>query len=151
VREYRPKSAAEIARNMAAIRSTANLTETALRKAIHRKGFRYRKNVSGVPGRPDLVFPREKVAVFVDGDYWHGRLLRERGLEALESTLRTPTRGYWLAKFQRNVARDDYVTGILKRQGWIVLRFWESDIKRDVLPAARRVAQAVRRRRRKLS
>ncbi|MBA3559093.1 MAG: DUF559 domain-containing protein [Gemmatimonadaceae bacterium] len=90
------------------------------------------------------------MAVFVDGDYWHGRLLPERGLEALESTLRTPTRGYWLAKFQRNVARDDYVTGILKRQGWIVLRFWESDIKRDVLPTARQVAQAVKRRRQTL-
>jgi DNA mismatch endonuclease (patch repair protein) len=132
---------------MSAIRSSENRVEVSLRRALHALGLRYRKYRSDVPGRPDVVFPIEKVAVFVDGDYWHCRILAERGLKALEETLRTPTRVYWLEKFQRRVARDKMVTSQLRKNGWAVLRFWESDIKRNVQPAARRVAQVVRRRR----
>lgn len=146
-RAYRPKQADEITRNMRAIRSTGNRTETALRKALHRMGLRYRLYRGTLIGRPDIVFPREKVAVFVDGDYWHARLLRERGPSAFRATLRTPTWEYWFDKFQRRVERDDWITSSLEESGWLVLRFWESDIKRDVLPAASRIASAVRKRR----
>jgi DNA mismatch endonuclease (patch repair protein) len=147
--EYRPKPRDEIARNMSAIRSADNKTEAALRKALHRMGLRYRKYAADLPGRPDIVFPTERVAVFVDGDYWHGRVLREQGMDALRARIKTPQKEYWLNKFQRRVARDDYVTGALEAEGWTVLRFWEGDIKKDVAPAAEKVARTVRERRKR--
>jgi DNA mismatch endonuclease, patch repair protein len=141
---YRPKSKAEIARNMSAIRSKDNRTETAIRKALHARGFRYRKYLAGLPGRPDIVFTRAKVAVFIDGDYWHARLLQEKGLEALKAAQRTESRAYWIAKFQRRVERDREVTQSLRDAGWFVLRFWESDTRRALGETVEVIAQAVR-------
>lgn len=147
-RAYRPKDRAEIARNMSAIRSRNNRTELALRKTLHAMGFRYRIYSAQLPGRPDIIFRRERVAIFVDGDYWHSRTLQEKGLKALKRTLVTPTREYWLAKFQRNVARDAQVNAELRSNGWTVLRYWESDLKRDVKPIAKRIARVLKKRRR---
>lgn len=147
VAPYRPKSQAEITRNMSAIRSSGNRTESAVRKAVHRLGLRYRKYSGKLPGRPDIVFAKAKVAVFIDGDYWHARVLQERGLEALERSLRrAETRGYWLAKFQRRVERDREVTQKLTDAGWLVLRFWESDARRSVSGTAEEIAGKVRER-----
>jgi DNA mismatch endonuclease (patch repair protein) len=143
----RPKDRDEIARNMSAIRSRDNRTESQLRRALHRMGFRYRKYSAGLIGRPDIVFPTEKVAVFVDGDYWHGRMVREQGVGVLQSYYTRKQQAYWVGKLSRNVARDDRVTTELRALGWKVLRFWEGDIKKDVAPAARRIAVTVRRRR----
>jgi len=145
---YKPKPREEIGRNMSAIRSSENKTESALRKALHAAGLRYRKYRSDLPGSPDIVFVRARVAVFVDGDFWHGRVLVEEGLAALKTRLRTPTRAYWITKFQRRVDRDMEVTRLLRSEGWLVLRFWESDIKGDVDRACRGIAAAVRRRHR---
>jgi DNA mismatch endonuclease, patch repair protein len=147
VTRYRPKPRDEIARNMAAIRSTENRTETALRKRLHALGLRYRLYARDLPGRPDIVFPSSRVAVFVDGDYWHCRILVENGLAALKASLRTASRNYWLAKFQHRVSRDVEVTMTLRQMGWLVIRLWESDVKRDTAKAAARVERAVRRRR----
>lgn len=134
---------------MAAIRSTGNKTESALRAALHRLGLRYRKNRHDLPGRPDIVFSTQKVAVFVDGDYWHGRLLLEGGPDALESKVRRlsePSQTYWRDKFTWRVQRDREITAALRREGWLVLRYWESDLKKDVNHSANLIAAAVRRR-----
>jgi DNA mismatch endonuclease (patch repair protein) len=144
---YRPKDAVEIHRNMSAIRATENRTERALRSALHRLGLRYRKYTASLPGRPDIVFPVQKVAVFVDGDYWHARVLQEKGPRAFRATLRKKeTQGYWLAKLRRNAERDRAATLALRKAGWLVVRLWESDAKRDVPKAAARIARTVRRR-----
>ncbi len=133
---------------MSAIRSTGNRTETALRKHLHAMGFRYRKYAPGLPGRPDIVFPTEKIAVFVDGDYWHGRKVREEGIEAFEAQLKTQNnRSYWLEKMRRNIARDDYVTSSLKELGWTVIRFWESNVKKNIDGTAAQIAAIVREKR----
>ena len=128
---------------MAAIRSKENKTERALRQLLHRRGFRFRKYPRLLPGKPDIVFPTERVAVFVDGDYWHGRLLRERGEAALMVSIKNPNVDYWANKFRHNVSRDDAANIALKRDGWTVLRFWESDVKRDLEGTADRVADEV--------
>lgn len=146
-REYRPKPEDEVRRNMSAIRSSENRTESALRRSVHALGLRYRKYRSDLPGRPDFVFPTERVAVFVDGDYWHCRILVEHGVKALEATLRTRQRDYWREKSLRRVARDQQVTAELKQAGWKVVRLWESDVQRDVGRAARAIAQTVLKRR----
>lgn len=135
---------------MSAIRSTENKTEAALRRGLHALGLRYRKYAVGVPGKPDIVFRREMVAVFVDGDYWHARVFREGGAAALRASIRNPNIDYWLDKFFRNVSRDDAVTAELKRRGWLVVRVWESDLKRDLSQTANRIARSVRRRRKRL-
>ncbi len=132
---------------MAAIRSSENKTEALLRSQLHRLGLRYRKYDSRLPGRPDILFVRAKVAVFVDGDYWHGRLLRERGETVVRRKLKgRPNPEYWIAKFKRNAARDDEVTRSLRELGWLVLRYWESDLRHELRPAIREISRLVRRR-----
>ena len=107
-------------------------------------GLRYRKNVRTVFGRPDIVFPTPRVAVFVDGDYWHGRILQQSGLEALNASLKTSNREFWVRKIQQNVARDALVSGELTRAGWTIVRVWETDVKRNPDVVAKRVFDAVK-------
>ena len=101
--------------------------ELVLRKALWASGFRYRKNVAGLPGHPDIVFPRARVAVFCDGDFWHGN-----NWEARRHKLSAGSNPeYWLAKIQRKMERDRETTSRLKGLGWVVLRFWESEIRAE--------------------
>jgi DNA mismatch endonuclease, patch repair protein len=127
---YRPKPADEIRRNMSAIRSGGNQAEVALRKEVHRMGLRFRVYPRHVFGRPDFVFPGKRVAVFVDGDFWHGRVLIEQGMDALRERHRD--RAYWVDKMIKRVQRDELVTKTLEESGWLVLRFWESEVRADV-------------------
>lgn len=102
--------------------------ELALRKALWASGLRYRNNVADMPGNPDVVFPRVRVVVFCDGDFWHGN-----NWETRCQKLRAGTNpDYWLAKIQRNMERDLETTSRLESLGWVVLRFWESEIRADV-------------------
>lgn len=148
-KSYKPKSRAEVSRNMSAIRSGENRTEVALRRALHAMGLRYRKYAKDLVGRPDIVFPRSRVLVFVDGDYWHARELVEDRGNSLRSRLKRlsePSRVYWTTKFERRVARDREITELLQREGWMVIRLWESDVRADLGRAALRIARSVRRR-----
>ncbi len=116
----RRKSRSETARNLGAIRSTGNKTEEALRKRLHAGGLRYRMYVGGLPGKPDIVFKGARVAVFVDGDYWHGRLLIEEGWGAVAAKFRhlsKKSRAYWREKLSHRVLRDRQVTADLRAMG----------------------------------
>ena len=106
--------------------------EVKLRSALHQKGYRFRKNVLTLPGKPDIVFCRERVAIFVDGDYWHARILKDSGIEALRQSLKTKNRNFWVTKLQRNYERDIAVTAELEQLCWTVVRVWESDLKRKM-------------------
>ncbi|HTU18668.1 MAG TPA: very short patch repair endonuclease [Gemmataceae bacterium] len=113
--------------------------ELLLRRAVWRLGLRYRKHVSNLPGNPDLVFRRARVLVFCDGDFWHGR-----NWHKLKAQLkRRHNAAYWLAKISRNRERDRHNAAFLEAQGWLVLRFWESDIKKDPASAALIIRDAV--------
>lgn len=109
--------------------------EVALRRALWRLGLRYRVDVAALPGRPDIVFRRERVAVFCDGDFWHGRELAARRAK-LAAGHNAP---YWVAKIESNVARDRRHDEELRAGGWLVLRYWES----KVLSAAEETARAI--------
>ncbi|MBM6731416.1 very short patch repair endonuclease [Megasphaera stantonii] len=113
-------------KNMSRIRSKNTKAELLLRKALWKKGIRYRKNVANLTGKPDIVITRCKIAVFVDGDFWHGN-----PKEKLQQRLGT-NRNYWIEKIEKNKARDKAVTEELTENGWLVLRFWESDVKKDL-------------------
>ena len=95
-----------------------------LRRELRRRGLRYRLHSGNLPGRPDIVFLRQRIAVFCDGDFWHGRDLAAR----LAKLARGHNAEYWVAKVRRNTERDRDQTRALEESGWLVLRFWESDI-----------------------
>jgi DNA mismatch endonuclease (patch repair protein) len=132
---------------MERVRSSDTFAERLLRSHLHRMGLRYRKNVKTVFGRPDVAFCGLRVAVFVDGDYWHGRILQQSGLQALNESLKTSNRAFWVRKIQQNVARDNLVNGELERAGWSVVRVWETDVKRNPALVAARIFELVSSRR----
>ena len=96
---------------------------------VYPRGFRYRKHYSRLAGKPDIVFIKEKVAVFLDGDFWHGHNWKLRGLKSLRAELASYKK-FWANKIRNNVKRDIKATRDLRKAGWKVLRFWESDLKR---------------------
>lgn len=128
-------------RIMAAVRGRDTVAEMALRRRLWHNGYRYRVH-SPLPGHPDILFSRQKLAVFVDGDFWHGNSWRVRGLPSLEHQFPSRT-NWWVAKISQNLARDERVTESLRQQGWEVLRFWESDVLSDPNRVARVVAEVV--------
>jgi DNA mismatch endonuclease (patch repair protein) len=128
-------------------RSSDTFAERLLRSHLYRMGLRYRKNVKTVFGRPDVAFRGPRVAVFVDGDYWHGRILQGSGLQALNESFKTSNRAFWVRKIQQNVARDFLVNSELERAGWSVVRVWETDVKRNPALVAARVFEVVSSRR----
>jgi DNA mismatch endonuclease (patch repair protein) len=117
--------------------------EIILRKELSRLGLRYRIAADSLPGKPDVVFVGPRVAVFCDGDFWHGRDLAVR-IKKLEAGHNAP---YWVAKIRTNVERDSRVAAELENNGWLVLRFWESEIRRGATVIAVHIAAAVARRR----
>jgi DNA (cytosine-5)-methyltransferase 1 len=128
---------------MRRVRGSHTAPEVAFRKALWAKGLRFRTCDSGLPGKPDVVLPSKKVAVFVDGDFWHGNQWRRRNLRALEEQFEeTSSKEYWLKKIRRNMQRDCEATASLENEGWTVLRFWESDIKKNIEDCAQTVFEA---------
>lgn len=95
-------------------------------------------------GKPDLVFSRARVAVFVDGDFWHGRLIQEERISAFKKQFRQRA-GWWLTKVQRNIERDNRVGDTLRAEGWTVVRLWESNIRKDLDGAIRVIEIALER------
>jgi DNA mismatch endonuclease, patch repair protein len=120
---------------MAAIRSTGTKPELLLRSALWKAGVRgWRVQWRGPGGRIDIAFTRAKVAVFVDGAFWHGHPSKWQ-----------PGRwtGYWNDKIERNIARDQRQNESLREDGWTFLRFWEFEVHRDAEGVANRVRAAV--------
>jgi DNA mismatch endonuclease (patch repair protein) len=124
---------------MSRIRSSGSKAEVSLGKAMWNLGLRYRKQYKKLKGRPDYVFVSAKVAVFCDGDFWHGRDFVER----LRKGRFKSNKDYWVSKITRNMQRDKEVTQNLIKQGWDVLRFWESDILKDANRIALKVKKIV--------
>jgi len=116
---------------MSSIPSKNTKPEMLLRKELHSRGLRYRVNYKVLPGKPDVAFTKAKMAVFVDGDFWHGHNWAVRGYGSLEEELERYSQ-YWKAKILRNIERDQEVDTALHEMDWVVLRFWESDIKSDL-------------------
>jgi DNA mismatch endonuclease (patch repair protein) len=123
-------------------RSVRTAHERLFQLELKRTGLKFNRNVRSLVGKPDIVFREAQVAVFCDGDFWHGR-----NPSRLLQKLRTGTNSqYWMAKIARNVQRDTDVNKLLRRSGWLVLRFWETDIKKAPRLLASKVKSIVRRR-----
>jgi DNA mismatch endonuclease, patch repair protein len=136
--------ASDLASRAAAATSAKRDTrpELMLRLALRGKGLRYRLDVASLPGRPDLVVPRARLAVFCDGDFWHGRGLQRR----VQKLARGHNASYWVSKIKSNVARDRRIKRLLQQSGWTVLRLWESDVRANPKRAAATVLHAARNR-----
>lgn len=110
--------------NMSHIRSKDTSIEIKVRKYLFSKGFRYRKNVISLPGKPDIVLPKYKTVIFVHGCYWH----RHPGCS--NATIPSTRTEFWLNKFQKNVANDQKHQAKLETMGWRVITLWECDIEK---------------------
>ena len=126
-------------KNMKNIKATDTSIEVALRKALWHKGYRYRKNVKDLPGKPDIVLTKYKIAIFCDSEFFHGKdwnVLKERIEKGNNSA-------YWMKKISKNMERDDEVSKSLVYEGWTVIRFWGKDIKKNLDECVRVVEEAV--------
>jgi len=112
----------ERSKRMSLIRSRDTSPELALRRALHRRGFRYRVNDRSLPGKPDIVFSRQRVAIFVHGCFWH----RHEGCPV--ANIPKSNTAFWMQKFDRNVQRDAQVQERLLEQGWTVWVVWECEV-----------------------
>ena len=120
---------------MSAVKSANTSPELILRRELWSRGLRYRVNLKTLTGKPDIALTRARIAVFCDGDYWHGHNWAIRGLSSLEEELSRYSE-YWRRKLLTNIERDKRTTARLEEEGWMVLRFWESDIKADAAGCA---------------
>lgn len=116
-------------KNMSHIRSKDTAIEVRLRKALWHKGYRYRKNYKALPGKPDIVLTNQKICIFCDSEFFHGKdwyeVLRPR-------VLRGNNPEYWEKKITRNMQRDDEVNKELNYLGWTVIRFWGKEIEKNL-------------------
>ena len=114
-------------KNMQNIHSKDTKIELALRKALYQKGIRYRKNYDKLPGKPDIALTKYKIAVFCDGEFFHGK-----DWEVLKPRLEKSNNSeFWISKISRNRERDDEINKKLLCMGWTVIRFWGIDIKKN--------------------
>ncbi len=126
-------------KNMQNIRSRDTKIEIILRKALWHKGYRYRKNVKSLPGKPDIVITKYKIAIFCDGEFFHGK-----DWEVLKPRLEKSNNSkFWIEKISRNRERDDEVNKELLFKGWTVIRFWGREILKDVDTCVRVVEEAI--------
>ncbi|TLX23955.1 DNA mismatch endonuclease Vsr [Chryseobacterium indologenes] len=128
----------QIRKNMQANKSTGTKPELLLAQTLFARGHRYRKNDKTVFGKPDLVFKKIKLAIFVDGEFWHGKDWEQRKHD------HKTNQEFWINKIERNIVRDKEVSEELFKQGWHVLRFWSKDIKKNLLTCVLQIEDKIK-------
>lgn len=113
-------------RNMQAVKNKDSKIELTLRKALFARGYRYRKNCKNVFGHPDIVFNKQKIAIFCDSEFWHGYDWERRKADIKSN------RDFWIPKIEGNIQRDKEVTAHLIDEGYTVLRFWGTQIEKNL-------------------
>jgi len=122
---------------MRAIKSKDTKEEIRLAKALWHRGHRYRKHDRTIFGTPDLSFKKYKIAVFVDGEFFHGK-----DWEKVKSRLDS-NKEYWINKIERNRNRDIEVNEYLASKGWTVLRFWSKDVQKKCYTTVRTIEKEI--------
>ena len=126
-------------KNMQNIRSKDTKIEVLLRRALWKKGYRYRKNYKDLPGTPDIALTKYNIAIFCVGEFFHGK-----NWEVLKPRLeKSDNSEFWIKKISRNMERDDEVNKALLFRGWTVIRFWGDEIKRNTEECVRVVEETV--------
>lgn len=130
----------QISYNMRQVKNKDSKIELMLRQELWKRNIRYRKNVTRVFGKPDIAFIGKKIAVFVDSEFWHGF-----NWDVKQNEIKS-NREFWIPKIERNMERDAEVNQHLRSEGWLVLRFWGYEIKKDVISCADRIESALKER-----
>ncbi len=126
-------------RNMSNIKNKDTKIECTLRKALWKNGIRYRKNYSALPGKPDIVITKYKVAIFCDSEFFHGK-----DWEVLKPVLeRGKNPDFWIEKIGKNILRDDEINKKLNFMGWTVIRFWGKDILKNTDECVQVIKEAI--------
>ncbi len=125
--------------NMSHIKSSNTKPEEKVRKYLFSKGFRYRKNYSKLPGKPDIVLPKYRTVIFVNGCFWHKH-------DCSKFVWPSSNVEYWQKKITRNTERDHYIFTELKKMNWIVIVIWECEInnKRKFISTMNRLADSIK-------
>lgn len=140
------RTKAQVSAVMQRVASKDTDPELRLRALLRCLRVRFSSHRSDLPGCPDFVVEQQGLAVFVDGDFWHGRQWKLRGLRSLSAQFRRCTnRAYWIQKIGRNVSRDRSNARQLRNLGWSVLRIWESDLRKRPEVCLRRLIRALER------
>lgn len=100
--------------------------EITFRKSLWAQGVRYRKNYGKIPGKPDVAIVKYNIAVFIDGTFWHGYNWKEKKRKIRSN------KEYWIKKIEGNMERDQRINTRLNEMGWIVLRFWDFEVKKEL-------------------
>lgn len=119
------------------IRSKNTAVEILLRKALFKEGFRYRIHYSNLPGKPDIVFVKQKIAIFCDSVFWHGKDWNIKRKKIKHN------RDYWIPKIEKTITRDILNTEQLNSMGWYVLRFWDQEINRELPLVLNKIKKAI--------
>ena len=117
---------ASTSKRMANVKLKGGPEERALAKALWHKGYRYRLNYKKLPGSPDIAIQRYKIAVFIDGEFWHGYDWENKKQKIQRN------REYWIEKIEENIARDNRVNAQLLEQDWVPIRFWSKVVQKDL-------------------
>lgn len=125
-------------RNMQANKATGTKPEILLAKTLFARGHRYRKNDKDIFGKPDLVFKKIKLAIFVDGEFWHGKEWNIRKYD------HKTNQDFWIKKIERNIERDREVNEGLTKSEWTVMRFWCKEIEKDLLYCVLKIENKIR-------
>lgn len=128
----------EISKRMANVHLKASKAETDLAKELWRRGLRYRKNYRKLPGSPDIAILKHKIAVFVDGEFWHGKDWDQK-----KECLKT-NQEYWIEKIEENIARDKRNDLLLFEMGWKPIHFWEKEVIKSLQFCADSIIDAIK-------
>ena len=124
-------------KNMQAVKNKGSKIEVLLAKELWKRGYRYRKNNNTIYGKPDLTFTKYKIAIFVDGEFWHGKDWVNRKQDHKSNI------NFWHKKIERNIERDKEVNRQLINEGWTVLRFWGKDIKKNLFLCVKKIEESI--------
>lgn len=127
----------ETRKRMSKVKLKGGKAETLLAKALWHRGHRYRKNDKRLPGSPDIAIYRYQIAIFVDGEFWHGKDWESRKSRLVRN------REYWIEKIEENMARDLRDDTLLRQAGWTPIHFWEKDVLKGLSRCVPEVEQCV--------
>lgn len=123
--KYEFKTTSKKSKQMSRVHSVNGKDELILRKRLWHMGLRYRVNVKNLPGKPDIVLSKYKIAIFVDGEFWHGYDWKKRRTKIKRN------KEYWIWKIQYNINHDSKINQTLHEQGWTILRFWSKKVLKN--------------------
>ena len=116
------KTSPEISKRMSHVKTKRNSAEVMIAKSLWHRGYRYRLNYKALPGSPDIALTKYRIAIFIDGEFWHGKDFEQR------KTKLKNNKDYWIEKIQENIDRDLKNDKLLRQMEWYPIHFWSNDV-----------------------